>query len=431
MLLMANFLFFTYSCDIEEIPNPNGPSLSEIINNASRGDLNVVVTGIESLMADDVDFYYDITGIIGREFYFFTSADTRFTGELLGKGLQELDNAGFYGTRPYQGRYRTVKNANILIEAVNNNADKLALTTAEVNGFLGFAKTVQAYELHLALMLQYQNGIRMDVSDPDNLGAFVPFDQALDGILALLDDAIKDLGAAGSSFSFPLSSGYAGFDTPATFNQYVNGLAARIAIYQNDKQKALDYLNKSFMDMTGDFNVGPARFYSTAGGEQINQLFRTLDQPEALVAHPDFIATLQADANDIRNDKIIARSGPTSSDGLTSDHDVTVYKSFDSNVPFMRNEELILLFAEANIGSNNGAALDALNAVRTGNGLTEVNLTTDEELVDELLAQRRLSLFFEGHRWVDMRRFNRLNQLPIDRDGDDVWVQMPRPVSEG
>ena len=34
------------------------------------------------------------------------------------------------------------------------------------------------------------------------------------------------------------------------------------------------------------------------------------------------------------------------------------------------------------------------------------------------------------HRWVDMRRYGRLGQLPIDRAGDDVWEQMPRPVTE-
>ena len=425
-------LLGTYSCNIDEIPNPNGPSISEILNNATRGDLSVLVSGIEALMINDVDFYYDVTGIVGREFYFFTSADTRFTGELLGKGAQVLDNAGFYATRPYQGRYRTIKNANILIEAVQNqnNITNLLLTDEEINGYLGFAKVAQAYELHLALNLQHNNGIRLDVSDFDNLGPFVSREDALEGILALLDEAISDLSRAGDVFAFSLSPGYDGFSTPATFAQYANGLAARIAIYIGNKSAALNYLSLSFMDMMGDFNIGPARFYSTAGGEQINELFRTLDVSEALVAHPDFIADLQANPTDIRNSKIVARTDPASSDDLTSDHDVSVYKSNEALVPLIRNEELILLFAEAHIGTNNGMALDALNKIRTGNGLTTVTLSTDEELVDELLEQRRFSLFFEGQRWVDMRRYNRLGDLPIDRPDDDVWLEFPRPASE-
>ena len=430
-MLLVLFLGIT-SCEIDEVPNPNGPSISEIINNASRGDLNVLVSGIEALMINDVDFYYDVTGIIGREFYFFTSADTRFTGELLGKGMQELDNAGFYGTRPYQGRYRTIKNANILIEAVqnSNNITNLLLTSEEISGFIGFAKAAQAYELHLALNLQYQNGIRLDVEDPDNLGGFVSYDDGLAGILTLLDESLVELGKAGEGFTFPLSEGYTDFDTPATFTQYVNGLAARISIYQGEKQKALDYLNNSFIDMMGDFDKGPYRLYSTAGGEQLNSLFRVPNGSEALVAHPSFITDLQMNPNDLRNSKLIEREDPAESDDLVSDHDVSVYKSDDAPVPFIRNEELILLFAEANIGLDNAMAMDALNVIREGNTLGPITLTTDAELVDELLTQRRFSLFFEGHRWVDMRRYGRLGDLPIDREDDDVWVEFPRPVSE-
>ena len=431
-LVAAFLLLGTYSCNIDDIPNPNGPSVSEIINNASRGDLNVLVSGIEALMINDVHFYYDVTGIVGREFYFFTSADTRFTGEILGKGLQVLDNAGFYATRPYQGRYRTIKNTNILIEAVENptNITNLALTNEEISGFLGFAKATQAYELSLALMLQYQNGIRLNVKDPDNLGDFVSLDDALAGISALLDEAISDLSKAGTSFAFPLSPGYDGFNTPATFAQFVNGIAARIAIYQSDKSKALNYLNNSFMDMNGDLNAGPARFHSTVGGEQLNQLFRVPGQSEAIVAHPDLITSLQANPDDLRNAKLLSRGGPVSSDGLTSDHDVSVYTANDSPIPFMRNEELILLAAEANIGIDNGKALEALNVIRNRNNIASVSLTTDAELIDELLNQRRFSLLFEGHRWVDMRRYGRLDRLPIDRVGDDVWVEFPRPDSE-
>jgi len=47
-----------------------------------------------------------------------------------------------------------------------------------------------------------------------------------------------------------------------------------------------------------------------------------------------------------------------------------------------------------------------------------------------MLNQRRYSLFGEGHRWIDMRRYNRLNTLPIDRPGDDVWEEFPIPATE-
>jgi len=55
---------------------------------------------------------------------------------------------------------------------------------------------------------------------------------------------------------------------------------------------------------------------------------------------------------------------------------------------------------------------------------------TQPAIIDEMLNQKRYSLFGEGHRWIDMRRYNRLNTLPIDRPGDDVWEEFPRPATE-
>jgi hypothetical protein len=57
-------------------------------------------------------------------------------------------------------------------------------------------------------------------------------------------------------------------------------------------------------------------------------------------------------------------------------------------------------------------------------------LMTQPALITEMLNQRRYSLYFEGHRWIDMRRYNLLGQLPVDRPGDDVWSAFPLPVTE-
>ncbi len=417
------------SCNIDDIDDPNGSSLGGVITAASKSDLQTLVTGIESLLGKEIAFYYDVTGIVGREMYFFTGSDPRYTGELLGKNESTLDNAGFYGTRPYAGRYRTVKNANILLESVENNAKDLSLTTEEVNGYKGFAKTIQAYEFLLALNLQYQNGIRLDVSDPENLGPFESYDGALAKIATLLDDANDDIAAAGSSFPFVLSSGFDGFNDPASFNQFNQALAARVAIYQSDKNAAMTALGNSFFDMAGDFGMGPFRPYSNAGGEEPNQVYRPTNQADALIAHPDFITSL--DPADSRNSKIQERDAPITLDGLSSTHDVIVFNSLSAPIPLITNEELILIYAEAQIGNDNGEAVNALDVIRTGNGLTAYGGgTSDSELEDEMLTQRRFSLFGHGHRWVDMRRYDRLGDLPIDRPNDDVWVQFPRPVSE-
>ncbi len=415
------------SCDIDDNSNPNGSAIAEFDLDATKSSLQTLVTGIEDLMRQDVGFYYDVTSIVGREYFFFTGSDPRYTGEVLGKGDSQLDNAGFYGTRPYQGRYRTIKTANVLIDGANNSS---LITSEDLKGYLGFAKTLQAYEYLLVANLQYQNGIRINVADPDNLGAFEGYDSALAAIQNLLTEAASDLSGAGSAFPFVLSAAMAGFDDPQSFLKFNKGLAARVALYQGNNSDALSKLAGSFMDMAGDLNVGPARFYSTAGGDFANNLFRVPDQADAIIAHPTFVA--DAEAGDTRLSKVLLRpSGTLTLDGLSGDYDVWVFKSLTDFVPYMRNEELILINAEANVGSNNADAIAAINVIRAAAGLAAyAGGSDDASLMNEIMLQRRYSLFGEGHRWVDMRRWNRLNELPLDRAGDDVWSQFPRPVSE-
>ena len=117
---------------------------------------------------------------------------------------------------------------------------------------------------------------------------------------------------------------------------------------------------------------------------------------------------------------------------LSSDRDVWVYTSGTAPIPIIRNEELILLYAEAKIATSAFSdAVVALNIIRTTHGLnTYSGALTKDALITEMLYQRRYSLFYEGHRWIDMRRYNKLSDLPIDRVNDDVWQLFPLPVSE-
>lgn len=93
---------------------------------------------------------------------------------------------------------------------------------------------------------------------------------------------------------------------------------------------------------------------------------------------------------------------------------------------------MILIYAEvkAQTGISSDAII-AINKIRTAAGLPVYSGTTDKNsLITEILKQRRYSLYGEGHRWIDLRRYNLLSQLPIDRTGDDVWMQFPIPANE-
>lgn len=422
------------SCDIGTIDDPNNPSVGAITANASRSEIQNLVTGIEAGMRLNMGQYYDGIGVIGRDFYRFSTSDPRFTSDLLGKGAAVLDNNTFYTTNPYTSRYRTVKNTNILLEAVDNST---ALTSNEErDAARGFANTIKAYQLLLVWVQQYDNGIRIDVSDPDNLGPFVGENDhkaALRAIAAILDDGYTQLQNGGSAFPFSLTSGFAGFDTPAEFAKVNRALLARVQLYNENWDNALQALTASFFNLNGDLNTGVYHPYSTAGGDELNpQWFPPDATGESRVAHPSFVA--DAEAGDLRLSKATPRTDTEFQDDLQSDYDFTVYATNSSPIPIIRNEELILIYAEANIRKQPASlndAVTAINMIRDAANLDPYSGGVNEaELIDEMLRQRRYSLYGEGHRWVDMRRYDRLNTLPIDRPGDDVWVKYPRPANE-
>ncbi|SMO38518.1 RagB/SusD family nutrient uptake outer membrane protein [Solitalea koreensis] len=421
-----------YGCKLDDNPDPNHPSTDVVLNNASVVELNNVVVGSEAGMRDAVDFYLDDVGVVGRDIYRFSGSDPRYTQDLLGQGSATLDNNAFYTTRLWNAAYRVIKNCNTLLAAVDNTSSP---TEEQKQGYRAFANTIKAYQLLLALNLTNENGVRIEVSDPTNLGPIVPHDQALAAIAALLDQASTQLDAAGASFAFQLSPGFLGFNTPANFKKFNRALAARVAVYRNDFAGALAILPTSFLDINGNFQSGVYHVFSNLAGDQLNKFFNAPNAGgEIRVAQPNFLsdAIAAGEGADLRLSKIAPRTTPASQGGLTGTHDVVVYKSNTDPIAIIRNEELILIYAEANIQTNQLAnAVVALNIIRTKNNLLPyAGAVTQTALITEMLKQRRYSLYVEGHRWVDMRRYGRLAELPLDRPGDNVWNCFPVPFAE-
>ena len=208
-------------------------------------------------------------------------------------------------------------------------------------------------------------------------------------------------------------------------------------------QDALTNLGESFLDAAGDLRTGPSNVFSAASGDAANSLS---NQASAnVVAHAQINTGVQNKANGTADqrylDKIITLATPkppaNPTIGITTSFDFSnnVYASNTSNIPIIRNEELLLLRAEARYYAGDVAgAVDDINTVRTRSGglapITVANVATEAAFLDELLYNRRWSLLFEGHRWIDLRRFGRLNTLPIDLPSHVVASQLPVPQAE-
>jgi len=177
---------------------------------------------------------------------------------------------------------------------------------------------------------------------------------------------------------------------------------------------------------------------SRSPGDATNPLYDPT--PTALAAPPSFLSEARLRANgapDLRaSTKAAVGTRTLSVQGVLSNVRITRYASNADPVPIIKNEELILLRAEARwFGGNKAGALADINTVRTvSGGLAPTTLTaasSDAEFVDELLYNRRYSLFFEyGHRWVDARRYGRLALLPKALSTHRVWRWVPWPIDE-
>ena len=423
LLFSCALLFFT-ACK-KDYGDLNGETIENLTKNASQSQLNNLVSGTESGMRNSLNFYLDDVSIIGREVYRFSNSEPRYVLDLLGANGSTLNNSNFYINNPWAARYSVVKNCNVLIQAATNST---AITNEQREGYIGFARTIKAYQLLMNLNLTDTNGIRINVGDPADLGPFVSYTDGLAAITSLLDSAKTDFSNATISFSL---AGFTGFSDAAGLTQFNRALAARVSLYQSNWQTALDDLNASFFALNGNFNMGVYHEFGTGSGDQLNPVFIPQNQTgEVRVAHPSYAADIESGDN--RINKATLRISPASLSGLTSNRDVWVYTSSTAPIAIIRNEELILIYAEANIQLNHlPESVTALNIIRNAHNLPDYGgAVTQPALITEMLKQRRYSLFFEGHRWIDLRRYNLLNTLPIDRPGDQVWTQFPLPVTE-
>ena len=431
ILFFASVIGTLVSCEVEEFSDLNNPEVDAFSESLTRGDLQDLIGGVLYSTRSRLGTYFDDCGVIGREYWRFSSSDPRFTTDLLGGDNAVLDNNTFYITGPWADRYRTVKNANLMLGFLDAQEDAGIFSAAEINATRGFLKTLIGYELLLNLNLTYENGIRVDVADENNLGPFVSNSEALTAIRGFLVDGASDLSNGGDSFPFELPSGFDGFNDPAGFLQANKAISARVAAYQGDATAVISFLGDSFFDLNGSNATGIYYNFSADANDLLNPMFFPVEASTAgaRIMVPSFLA--DAEAGDLRLSKVQQRSEPLTLDDLTGEYAVFVYESNTAPIPIIRNEELILLYAEANITLNPGEAVNALNVVRSSAGLAAYTGPTDTaSLVNEMLQQRRYSLYAEGHRWVDMRRYGKLDELPLARPADDVWTMFPIPLTE-
>ncbi len=431
------------------VPNYLNPT-PESIQGDPASAVPLLAAGILRNDRDNHTGYVSGVGILGRESYNYTPTEGRNTTGWLSPDVKLA--ASFGGTSLWAGYYTYLRNTVNLLNTLNG-AETGVFTDARKNAGLGFTHTAQALAYSYIIASRFNLGAPVDISeDPAVLTPFVSRDSVYRYAVSRLDLGKTELTAGGASFPFTLHAGYAGFTTPANYLKFNRGLAARLNAYRASvgmsgcgaARSAACYnivlanLAESFIDPAGSLSTGPFNVYSAAASDVANGISNVSNS--SIVAHFRADSGIQLKADGTRDARFLAKvftipvkrpSNATHGVGTTFDY--TNYALRESPVPILRNEELILLRAEARYFTGDIAgALADINTIRTRSGglAPLAAFASESAFIDELLYNRRLSLVFEGHRWVDMRRFGRLNQLTLDLPTHVIVSELPVPQAE-
>lgn len=401
--------------------------------------LQLLAAGINATNRNLHDDYVRDVALFGREGYYFQLQDGRWITHY----FRDYNDNTSFAVGNWAGRFTNLRNVNSFKTAVRAAT---SLSPAQVSAANGFALTEEALQVLYLVNTRHNLGTPVSVAeDPNALTPFVSRDSALRFVSGTLDAGYAALNAGGTAFPFNLPSaggGFAGFTAPADYARYNRALKARVEAYRASLgcgascyQAAAQALGQSFITATldaGNLNSGPSYIFSAAAGDSPNLLWSLRND---MYSHMSIRTDASVPQTDARLSKVVTNTEKTLAGSEASSVSFNIYTTNNAAMPIIDNEELWLLKAEIEwFTGNQAAALTTLNRVATvaggATGTRYAGITTNDAFVTALLAERRLSLLLEGHRWVDARRFNRLSSLPAGGPGFTVAAQQVVPQLE-
>lgn len=452
---VAALLLNAGACYSFNVTDPNGPTLSSLTNSPNRTNLAAAATGIFQSSRIDQQRLIWFVGSMGREGANLSNNNQPDWQEPYFGPVNSSED----GARLWFDYYTAIRNANNYIDAVPKALD---LVAADQASSIGFAQTIKALMFLYIVEVHGNLGAPVNVDIPVSAppAPFVTEDSVYGYIIGLLDSARTHLAAAGPTFPFSVPPGYATFSTPQTWRAYTWALTAKAEAFRATASAAcgapcyalaLTALDSSFIssDPTA-FAIGPDFDFSTGSGDVENVLSEPLDGPDYFAdaltdSQPTLLPPSQLQTSGQQDqrvlNKIVEVPGGVSAEagGIFSALKFTVYFTGGSPnpsapIPIIRDEELILLRAEAEIGTGDVTdAVNDLNLVRENSGglAAYSGPTTTSALITELLYNRQWSLLWEqGTRWIDARRFGLLATIPIYVPGGGVSTRFPIPEDE-
>lgn len=339
--------------------------------------------------------------------------------------------------------YKVMNEINRILKGADSVVPGDDAEEASKKNSIGTAKFLRAYNT-LQLMLFFSN-----IEDESSYG--IPYTKepivlqtpGRNTVKECFDYMIEDLEDAR-----PLLSAQTP-ENPAYASQTaVDALLARIYLYRHDYTNAynmaksvlavvpvadMDSYAKIWSDESNADIIWKLKRFS--GEETIGTIFWSGDNSSSFQPSEEIKSAY--DEADIRKD-IFLGEGPDREGVIVGR--VNKYKGTAAvglaDGKMLRASEMKLIMAEAKARTENGLAeannlLNEFRAERIENW-SNVNYSQDE-ILDEILLERRRELCYEGHRFFDMRRFGNDMEKPIIgktlEKGNHRWL-LPIPLAE-
>jgi len=203
----------------------------------------------------------------------------------------------------------------------------------------------------------------------------------------------------------------------------ITGNGTREYLLEEDFANAVsDFSTESILEIVYSANDNPG----TSTNFSINNLF--VGRREIIPSN-EMVLALQSDGGD-RN--VVLEFDGANVRGSDNGYAVVRYGPFD-NVQLLRLAEMYLIRAEARAEQDNVAgAADDINVLRERAGVSLIEGTSRNQMLQVIENERRMELCFEGHRWYDLVRTGRAQAVMSEftsnwTEKDELW---PIPLRE-
>jgi hypothetical protein len=402
-----------------------------------RSTLQTLATGVLAQDRSGVvgtPTYLILAPIMGRDAIRIDTSEPRYVGETLGTNP---DPGSFAGGGGFSGFYTAIRAATTLIDALPGAVEG-SFTPAEVSATSGFFKTIKGLDYLRLIELRDTVGIPIQSSDASVVSDVSCKTPVLNFIASLLDSASTELASAGTSaLPFTLPTGFTAFgrdyskaDNILRFNRAVKGKLDVLRAIDR-KAPSTAAATAAITELTAalggaapgavpasQFSVGPYYKFVIGGSEATpNNVSDTRLGLNALVK--DSILATDTRVSKITTRTTLSGQGLLFSTSITCTACTATTTNQERPLGILRDEELVLLRAQAYIETGNFAAATAdLNSVHTAYGNPAYAVFGNKaDAISALLYDKRYSLLMEGpQRWVDLREYKRLNNTYLRKE---------------